>query len=78
MCICINCKHINVCSVYSFIKEQHCSFFDNDNLISFNPPRTIIHVSINRNRNNTLLDWDLKECASFVEEPGNWLDLSTD
>nr|YP_009395558.1 hypothetical protein [Vertebrata isogona]ARW64626.1 hypothetical protein [Vertebrata isogona] len=73
MCICINCRHISKCTVYSFIQKQHNNFFRNNNKMSFNPPNTIIHISINKNQKEILLDWDLKECVSFAEEPGNWL-----
>lgn len=77
MCICINCRHISKCRIYSFIQTQHNISFPNKNRIFFNPPNTIIDISINKNHKNILLDWDLKECVSFVEEPGNWLKIDT-
>nr|YP_009394519.1 hypothetical protein [Vertebrata thuyoides]ARW63081.1 hypothetical protein [Vertebrata thuyoides] len=73
MCICINCKHINKCSTYHFIKKQHDGFCFNKDSKLFNPPDTIISVNIYKNQTSIFLDWDLRECASFVEEPGNWL-----
>nr|YP_009396577.1 hypothetical protein [Vertebrata australis]ARW65763.1 hypothetical protein [Vertebrata australis] len=77
MCICINCRHINKCSIYTFIKHQHYSYCSSNSNKLFNPNDTIIYVSINKNQKNILLDWDLKECTSFVEKPGNWLTFNT-
>nr|YP_010850996.1 hypothetical protein Ycf34 [Aphanocladia stichidiosa]WGH14050.1 hypothetical protein Ycf34 [Aphanocladia stichidiosa] len=73
MCICINCRHIHRCKTYEFIEKQH-----KDNKIKyisnyFIPMNTIIIVNINKKYLNIYLDWDLQECSSFIEKPGNWL-----
>nr|ARW69293.1 hypothetical protein [Polysiphonia sp.] len=74
MCICINCRHINKCRTYKFIEKQH---YSNKKLIKslFTPIKTTIVITINKKNNKIFLDWDLKECSSFVEEPGYWLPL---
>nr|YP_010618861.1 hypothetical protein PN064_pgp129 [Deltalsia parasitica]WAX02874.1 hypothetical protein [Deltalsia parasitica] len=74
MCICINCKYINICKTYKFIEKQH----NNNNSSTQNyfiPISTIIIVNINKHNLNIYLDWDVKECSSFVEQPGEWISL---
>ena len=72
MCICINCRHIDYCTTYSFIRNQHEEFSKNHK-ITFNPFNSIINVNVNKTKGQILIDWDLIECVSFVEKPGNWL-----
>nr|YP_010851590.1 hypothetical protein Ycf34 [Echinothamnion hystrix]WGH14642.1 hypothetical protein Ycf34 [Echinothamnion hystrix] len=73
MCICINCRHIHRCKTYEFIEQQHNNHKIKQILNYFIPINTIIIVYINKKHVNIYLDWDLKECSSFVEKPGNWL-----
>nr|YP_010851194.1 hypothetical protein Ycf34 [Aphanocladia delicatula]WGH14247.1 hypothetical protein Ycf34 [Aphanocladia delicatula] len=73
MCICINCKHIVKCKIYKFIEQQHNNQSIKQVSNHFIPINTIIIVNINKKDLNTYLDWDLQECSSFVEKPGNWL-----
>nr|YP_009391615.1 hypothetical protein [Laurenciella marilzae]ARW59759.1 hypothetical protein [Laurenciella marilzae] len=72
MCICINCRHIHNCNTYYFIKKQHNKSLI-DEKMSFNPTSTIINVNINKKKQLVFIDWDLIECLSFVEKPGNWI-----
>nr|ARW60172.1 hypothetical protein [Laurencieae sp.] len=74
MCICINCRHIHNCITYKFIEKQHNKnkvLRNNNN--SFIPINTTININVNKNNEEILIDWDLVECLSFVEKPGNWL-----
>nr|YP_010951503.1 Ycf34 [Laurencia catarinensis]WMP12442.1 Ycf34 [Laurencia catarinensis] len=71
MCICINCRHLDKCSTYQFIKKQHNKLIVSQN-IPFNPISTIIDVNVNKKNTLTIIDWDLIECLSFVEKPGSW------
>lgn len=71
MCICINCRHIHKCQTYQFIEIQHGSNVSKRS--KFTPIQTVIVVNMNKQSDNFLLDWDLKECTSFIEEPGSWL-----
>ncbi len=75
MCICINCKHIRYCKTYQFIEDRHYHDDKNNkqNSANFTPINTIITVSINKKKEYVILDWDLRQCASFIEKPGHWL-----
>nr|QCI08604.1 hypothetical protein [Spermothamnion repens] len=81
MCICINCRHIAYCSTYIFIKQQHNKKVEkkipifNEQSNKFIPSEHIINVSIKvySQEHPVILDWDLKECLSFIEKPGSWL-----
>jgi len=78
MCICINCRHINSCTSYNFIKKQH-----NKNFINLSKTNKTLFIP----HNNTMkinakiqekiyyinINWDLIECLSFIEKPGAWL-----
>ncbi len=73
MCICINCRHIHKCKTYKFIENQHSIKNINNQVINFTPVNTIVIVKINKQQKNITLDWDLRECSSFIEQPGCWL-----
>nr|QCI08803.1 hypothetical protein [Sphondylothamnion multifidum] len=76
MCICINCRHIHKCLTYEFIKKQHeIQILSNLTYTNFIPNNNIIQVNIKTKymSNKMILDWDLKECSSFIEKPGAWL-----
>nr|QCI09136.1 hypothetical protein [Inkyuleea mariana] len=72
MCICINCRHANNCNTYYFIKQQHYNYRLKKNT-NFIPINTLIKINIIHFMNESKFDWDLIECLSFVEKPGNWL-----
>lgn len=72
MCICINCRHICNCATYEFITKQHNTVSTISHSI-FNPSSTILNVNVNKKNEQIFIDWDLIECLSFVEKPGNWL-----
>jgi len=73
MCICVNCRHINECKIYKFIEKQHNVKKKLINKINFLPPEILIEVNINKKLTDTIIDWDLIECSSFVEKPGSWI-----
>nr|YP_010196741.1 hypothetical protein LKZ11_pgp138 [Gracilaria cliftonii]UAD84545.1 hypothetical protein [Gracilaria cliftonii] len=74
MCICVNCRHVHNCVTYQLIKKQH-NHRQNLNIIknSFIPKKTLININISYVNQNTYYDWDLIECLSFVEIPGQWI-----
>nr|QCI07462.1 hypothetical protein [Leiomenia cribrosa] len=72
MCICINCRHVNVCNTYELIKNQHNQKIKKIKK-AFIPKNTLIKININQNNNHSEFDWDLTECLSFIEQPGAWL-----
>ncbi|CAM9104049.1 unnamed protein product [Chrysoparadoxa australica] len=77
MCICLNCKYINNCSVYMLIEFQHKSQNKKilKNLINpFYPYGSIIILNIFSMQEDSKLEWDLYECLSYVEKPISWLD----
>uniref|UniRef100_UPI003002FDD3 Ycf34 n=1 Tax=Anunuuluaehu liula TaxID=3049639 RepID=UPI003002FDD3 len=72
MCICINCRHVHNCTTYKLIQKQHQQYKLKRNS-AFIPINTLIKININQSIYSPKLDWDLIECLSFVEQPGNWL-----
>nr|YP_010336298.1 hypothetical protein MW428_pgp194 [Goniotrichopsis reniformis]UNJ14704.1 hypothetical protein [Goniotrichopsis reniformis] len=72
MCICINCKYVNNCSMYFFIEKQHKEVSFKTKQTMFIPHFSIIYINI-ISISSHQLDWDLVECISFVEHPGKWL-----
>jgi hypothetical protein len=38
----------------------------------FNPHKTIIYVNLNNSSDILQIDWDITECLSFLDYPGNW------
>jgi len=73
MCICVNCRHVNNCITYNFVKQQHKSIQKNQRFLSFMPTNTIININIQKSQFHTTFDLDLSECLSFTEQPGKWL-----
>ena len=57
MCICLNCKYINICKQYFLIEKTH-----NEPNINFLVKKKTLEVEL-----------DVVECLSFKEKPGNWL-----
>nr|QCI07507.1 hypothetical protein [Malaconema sp.] len=72
MCICVNCRHMKKCELYMFIQKQHQNMNIINESINFLPIKTLLQVNINKGLNHTIIDWDLIECLSFVEQPGLW------
>ena len=72
MCICINCLHVNKCSTYKNIQQQHGQDACNNHAI-FHPIDPIIHVNLYQNSITIETDWDITECLSFIDKPGNWI-----
>lgn len=74
MCICINCLYIENCSIYNIIREQHSkNIFSKKDLFSvFSPHAPIVNVNITSQYLLLKVDWDVIECLSFIDKPGNW------
>lgn len=72
MCICLNCKYINVCKQYFFIEKNHKEENININAI-FNPTYSIININFYTKSNKLFIEWDMLECLSFKEKPANWI-----
>jgi len=72
MCICINCRHVHNCTTYQIITKQH-NEKNNNSSFNFIPMNTLININLNNSDTYYEYDWDLVECLSFTEKPGNWL-----
>ena len=54
------------------IQEQHQQK-TYPTFVLFIPYYTLVNINIDRPLSSAQFDWDLTECLSFVEEPGQWL-----
>lgn len=68
--------YIHNCLTYHKITKQHGTQ-DISQKSQFDPSQPIIHVSINCNFNSTQVDWDIVECSSFIDSPGQWIIYSS-
>jgi hypothetical protein len=74
MCICINCLYVHKCATYEIVTTQHIGVNNKGRLKKlFSPCNPIIHVNFIYTSEHTKSDWDIVECSSFMEEPGNWI-----
>lgn len=74
MCICVNCRHIHKCTTYLFIQQRHQNQVSKSSTIyNFIPKNTLIKINIVKKIDQIKFDWDLIECLSFTEQPGEWL-----
>lgn len=74
MCICINCEHVNNCTIYLYVETQHNQIPLNKNPY-FTPKSTIISANLRSHNKEYLIEWDIIECLSFAESPGKWIQL---
>lgn len=75
MCICINCLYVHKCSTYKNIQKQHKKYSEQDRQL-FNPLDPVINVNICNTSGSFEVDWDVTECLSFIDKPGNWIILN--
>ena len=79
MCICLNCARINSCEMYSYIEQKHSEERDsdyNENGKLFFPQSPILFcINFFSKQNLYKIEWDVNECLSYQEKPGNWLSL---
>lgn len=77
MCICVNCRHTHRCTTYLFIQQRHKKLVVKSlDIYNFTPQDTLIKINIVKKIDQIKFDWDLIECLSFTEQPGQWLDSS--
>ena len=75
MCICLNCARIDGCKVYFIIEKQHRekTIFGKK---SFYPQAPILLcINFFSEKTQYFLEWDVNECLSYQESPGNWIDI---
>jgi Hypothetical chloroplast protein Ycf34 len=73
MCICLNCNYISVCKQYLFIENNHNELNNINKNSIFQPNQSILNINIYGKNKSLLIEWDVIECLSFKENPGNWL-----
>ncbi len=75
MCICVNCHWVDRCKAYHTVERQHGAPHLNASPdIEPNDPR--IHISVMDLANGESgIEWDVRQCNSFLEDHGRWLRL---
>lgn len=75
MCICLNCFHLSYCTMYKIISLQHKEKADFliKNFFLYPQSPVIYSIISYSSKGNCLSEWDINECLSFQEKPGNWL-----
>ena len=73
MCICLNCRRLYECTIYFLIEEKHQEPHFAIHRPSYKPASPIVEINQLTKKSKVNLEWDLVECLSFEEEPGNWL-----
>nr|YP_009182393.1 conserved hypothetical plastid protein [Costaria costata]ALF62937.1 conserved hypothetical plastid protein [Costaria costata]QWK43811.1 hypothetical protein [Costaria costata]WAM62492.1 hypothetical protein [Costaria costata] len=77
MCICLNCDRINNCEVYSIVEQKHNEKQAYKKKRQFFPQSpTLLCINFFSKNNLYLLEWDVNECLSYQEKPGNWMLIS--
>ncbi len=75
MCICVDCRWVDRCNAYHAVERQHGV----DHLTlqpDFDPIEPSIHVNLMKMPDGGIdVEWDVRSCASFVEDLGRWLRL---
>lgn len=77
MCICLNCQHLSYCDIYVLIEKKHKNNSLSDK-ISFYAHSPIIRINIISMFNKSSMEWDVVDCNSFNEQPGNWISENFD
>nr|YP_010443844.1 Ycf34 [Vacuolaria virescens]UTE94731.1 Ycf34 [Vacuolaria virescens] len=75
MCICLNCKYINVCKHYNFVEKNH-NELNITKTPAFFPYYSITTINFFNEPKELEIEWDVVECLSFKEKPGNWVFFS--
>nr|QWK41822.1 hypothetical protein [Protohalopteris sp.] len=73
MCICLNCYRIDNCSIYMVVALKHKEHIRTVKKMFY--PQSPILFGLNKfsKINSFLIEWDISECLSYQDKPGNWL-----
>lgn len=74
MCICVNCLHIDRCTTYHAVEEQHHQAHLTDSP-DFEAIEPTINVNIRPREDEIEMEWDVVGCNSFVADMGRWARL---
>ena len=79
MCICLNCKYLIYCNVYYLVEAKHLNnLFKKDQLqayelVNFYAYSPILYINSFLINTEHKLEWDVVNCLSYNEVPGNWI-----
>lgn len=75
MCICLNCNRITNCEVYFIVEQKHNEKKNHSTKKNtfFPQSPTLLCINFFSKKNLYLLEWDVNECLSYQEKPGNWM-----
>jgi len=73
MCICLNCKRLNYCQIYSIIEKKHEEKEDLRKILFFPQSPILTCINFFSKKNLYTIEWDVNECLSYQEKAGNWL-----
>lgn len=74
MCICVNCKHLDNCTIYHAVETQHQQPHITHHP-DFKPNEPSININISSTGDFIEVEWDVSDCLSFQEERGKWSTL---
>ena len=71
----MNCHWVNRCKTYHAVEKQHGVKHLNPNP-DFQGNNPSIHIIVKEQKNADIeVEWDVRECKSFLEEKDKWLKL---
>ena len=72
MCICVDCRWVDQCQAYHAVERQHGVPHLSAHPV-FQPEQPRIHVQVLDLPDGQVgVEWDVRDCGSFVAEPGRW------
>ncbi len=75
MCICINCHWVDRCKAYHAVERQHGAKHLTEDP-DWEPQDPRIHISlISLPGGDSGVEWDVRDCDSFLEDNGRWIRL---
>lgn len=73
MCICLNCSQINNCYTYESVALKHGEQTKSRGKIFYPQSPILFGLSKFSKKKSYLIEWDINQCLSYEEKPGNWL-----
>ena len=72
MCICVDCRWVDRCQAYHAVERQHGVAHLNA-VPDLEPQNPRIHISvIDLPEGVTGVEWDVRDCGSFLLDHGRW------
>nr|YP_011007034.1 hypothetical protein V2492_pgp065 [Phaeostrophion irregulare]WAM64321.1 hypothetical protein [Phaeostrophion irregulare] len=73
MCICLNCNRIRECNIYSIIRISHGERAKRTKIFFYAQSPIITSLTSYSTKDSFLIEWDVSECLSYQDTPGNWI-----